>query len=75
MEVAVVAMPHEKWGEVPCAFVARYPDASEEYTEADVIAWARSKMPAFMAPKRIIFGEIPKTSTGKVQKNLLKLLF
>jgi fatty-acyl-CoA synthase len=74
MEVAVVAMPHEKWGEVPCAFVARNPAAQHQVTEAELIAWARTKMAAFQAPKRIIFGEIPKTSTGKVQKNILRKL-
>lgn len=78
MEVAVVAMPHEKWGEVPCAFVARDPAAVDPrhraVTEADLIAWARTKMPSFQTPKKIVFGDIPKTSTGKVQKNELRKL-
>ncbi len=77
MEVAVVAMPHEKWGEVPCAFVARDPAAAHEHravTEAELIAWARTKMASFQAPKKIVFGDIPKTSTGKVQKNELRKL-
>jgi fatty-acyl-CoA synthase len=74
LEVAVVAMPDEKWGEVPCAFVARNPQASPQVSEAELIEWARGKMPRFQAPKRIIFGDIPKTSTGKVQKNVLKTL-
>ena len=73
MEVAVVAMPDEKWGEVPCAFVARNP-AGPQVSDVELIAWARTKMPHFQAPKRIIFGDIAKTSTGKVQKNLLKKL-
>ena len=74
MEVAVVAMPDEKWGEVPCAFVALRPDAPA-VGEAELIGWARTKMAGFQAPKRIIFGDIQKTSTGKVQKNLLRKLF
>ena len=75
LEVAVVAMPDEKWGEVPCAFVARNPQAPAQWqqvTEAELIAWARTKMAAFQAPKRVIFGELPKTATGKVQKNVLR---
>eukprot|EP00428_Durinskia_dybowskii_P078017 CAMPEP_0170360172 /NCGR_PEP_ID=MMETSP0117_2-20130122/3141_1 /TAXON_ID=400756 /ORGANISM="Durinskia baltica, Strain CSIRO CS-38" /LENGTH=538 /DNA_ID=CAMNT_0010614473 /DNA_START=117 /DNA_END=1733 /DNA_ORIENTATION=+ len=71
MEVAVVAMPDEKWGEVPCAFVTLDPLA-RKVTEAELIAWARGKMAHFMAPKRFVFSELPKTATGKVQKNLLR---
>eukprot|EP01032_Pedospumella_encystans_P018091 gene18091-20605_t len=77
MEVAVVAMPHEKWGEVPCAFVARDPAASPEHravTEAELIAWARTKMAHWQAPKKVIFSELPKTATGKVQKNILRTM-
>lgn len=73
LEAAVVAMPDEKWGEVPCAFVARDP-AAPEVTEAELIAWARTKMAHFQAPKRVIFGELLKTATGKVQKHLLRKL-
>jgi len=73
LEAAVVAMPDEKWGEVPCAFVARDPSAPE-VTEAELIAWARTKMAHFQAPKRVIFGELLKTATGKVQKHLLRKL-
>jgi fatty-acyl-CoA synthase len=74
LEVAVVAMPDEKWGEVPCAFVARNPQASPQVSEAELIEWARGKMPRFQVPKRIVFGgfDIAKTSTGKVQKNVLR---
>ena len=63
---AVVAKPDEKWGEVPCAFVELLDGkfASEE----DIIQFARSKVAGFKAPKRVVFQELPKTSTGKIQK-------
>ena len=63
---AVVAKPDEKWGEVPCAFVELLESA--EVSEADLIAFARSKLAGFKTPKQIIFQELPKTSTGKIQK-------
>ncbi|MEX3316824.1 AMP-binding protein [Sulfitobacter sp. PS-8MA] len=63
---AVVAQPHEKWGEVPCAFVELKPEA--QTTEADLIAFARESLAGFKTPKRVVFGELPKTSTGKIQK-------
>ena len=63
---AVVAQPHEKWGEVPCAFVELKP-GSEASQEA-LIAFARERLAGFKTPKRVIFGELPKTSTGKIQK-------
>jgi fatty-acyl-CoA synthase len=68
--VAVIAMPDEKWGEVPCAFVELRPDA--EVTEAELIAFTRTKIAGYKAPKRIVFGEVPKTSTGKLQKAKLR---
>lgn len=71
LEVAVVAQPDEKWGEVPVAFVARDP-SGPQVSEAELIAWARDHMPHFQAPKRVVFSELPKTATGKVQKNLLR---
>ena len=76
LEIAVVAMPHEKWGEVPCAFVTLRPttDGAPAVTEAELIAWARTQMPHFAAPKKIVFGDLVKTSTGKIQKNLLRKL-
>jgi fatty-acyl-CoA synthase len=67
---AVIAMPDEKWGEVPCAFVELRPDA--EATEAELIAFARERLASYKAPKRIVFGEVPKTSTGKLQKAKLR---
>ena len=64
--VAVVARPDEKWGETPCAFVELKPGA--EATEAEIIAYAREHMASFKAPKTVVFEELPKTSTGKIQK-------
>jgi len=63
---AVVAQPDEKWGEVPCAFVELKPGASAD--EAGLIAFARETLAGFKAPKRVVFTELPKTSTGKIQK-------
>jgi fatty-acyl-CoA synthase len=63
---AVVAKPDEKWGEVPCAFVELKPGSQTE--EADLIAFARETLAGFKAPKKVIFQELPKTSTGKIQK-------
>lgn len=63
---AVVAKPDEKWGEVPCAFLELLEGA--EATEAEVIAFARSQLAGFKTPKKVIFQELPKTSTGKIQK-------
>lgn len=63
---AVVAKPDDKWGEVPCAFVELLEGKSA--TEAEVIAFVRARLAGFKTPKRIIFQELPKTSTGKIQK-------
>jgi fatty-acyl-CoA synthase len=67
---AVVAKPDSKWGEVPCAFVELKDNART--TEAEIIAFCRSQMPGFKTPKSVVFGAIPKTSTGKIQKFLLR---
>ena len=67
MEAAVVAQPDEKWGEVPHAFVTPAPD-KDPPTEAEVIAWCRERLAHFKCPKRVTFGPLPKTSTGKIQK-------
>ncbi len=70
---AVVAKPDETWGEVPCAFVELKEGA--EVTEAELIAFARGRLAGFKTPKQVIFLELPKTSTGKIQKfELRKLL-
>jgi fatty-acyl-CoA synthase len=70
LEAAVVAAPHEKWGETPCAFVARQ-DGSE-LDERSVIAWCRDHLAHYKCPTKVVFGELPKTSTGKVQKFVLR---
>jgi len=67
---AVVAKQDEKWGEVPCAFVELKPGA--ETTEEDIIAFARARLAGFKTPKRVVFEELPKTSTGKIQKFALR---
>jgi fatty-acyl-CoA synthase len=67
---AVVARPDDKWGEVPCAFVELKPGA--EATEAELIAHCRERMAGFKAPKSVVFTELPRTSTGKIQKHVLR---
>ena len=67
---AVVAKPDAKWGEVPCAFVELKDNAKA--SEADIIAFCRAQLPGFKTPKAVVFGDIPKTSTGKIQKFLLR---
>ncbi len=70
MEAAVVARPDEKWGETPCAFVVMKP--GESMTTEEVGAWCREHLASFKIPRTIVFGELPKTSTGKIQKFLLR---
>ncbi len=70
MEVAVVARPDETWGETPCAFVALKPGCA--LTGDELMDFCRQNMARFKAPKTVIFGELPKTSTGKIQKFLLR---
>ncbi len=69
---AVVAKPNEKWGEVPCAFVELKEGASAQ--EAEIIAFTRTRLAGFKCPKRVVFQELPKTSTGKIQKFELRML-
>ncbi len=71
MEAAVVAQPDAKWGETPCAFVTPKPGA-ETLTEADVVAWCREHLAHFKVPRHVVFGPLPKTSTGKIQKYVLR---
>ena len=71
MEAAVVARPDEKWGETPCAFVTLRPDAGE-VTAEEIIAYCRENMAHYKAPRTIVFGPLPKTSTGKIQKFVLR---
>ncbi|MCL7945478.1 AMP-binding protein [Marinobacter sp. ATCH36] len=70
-EAAVVAMADDKWGEVPCAFVKPVDDC-DELTPEEVIAFCRENMARFKAPKKVVFGELPKTATGKIRKNILR---
>ena len=70
MAAAVVALPDAKWGEVPCAFVELKPQADAK--EAEIIEFCRTQLARFKVPKRVIFGELPKTSTGKIQKFQLR---
>ena len=70
-EAAVVARPDEKWGETPCAFVTLKPEAGPVSAE-ELIAFCRERLAGFKVPKKVVFGPLPKTSTGKIQKNLLR---
>jgi len=65
--VAVVAKPDEKWGETPCAFVELI-DSNKNVTEEDIINYCKENMARFKRPKYVIFGVLPKTSTGKIKK-------
>ena len=71
LEAAVVARPDNKWGETPCAFVT-LKDTAVEVTGQDIINFCREQMAHFKIPKTVIFLELPKTSTGKVQKFRLR---
>lgn len=71
MEAAVVAKPDETWGETPCAFVTLKPGAPIVSAE-DLIQYCRENMARFKAPKTVVFCELPKTSTGKIQKFVLR---
>ena len=70
LEAAVVARPDETWGETPCAFVTLKP--GKDASEADIISFCRENMARFKVPKTVIFGDLPKTSTGKIQKFALR---
>jgi len=70
-EAAVVARPDERWGETPCAFL-EIKDGANEPSEDEVIQFCRDNMASFKVPKRVVFGPLPKTSTGKVQKFVLR---
>ena len=67
---AVVARPDDKWGETPYAFVELKPGA--KVSQEELIEFCRGQMAKFKAPRAIVFGELPKTSTGKIQKFLLR---
>ena len=70
LEAAVVAMPDEKWGERPCAFVTLKPGATADSDE--IIAFCKDHLAHFKVPSAVVFGELPKTSTGKIQKYVLR---
>jgi fatty-acyl-CoA synthase len=71
LEAAVVARPDERWGETPCAFVTLKPGA-QPITAEEIIAYCRTRLAGFKVPKTVVFGPLTKTSTGKIQKNLLR---
>ncbi|WP_321960608.1 AMP-binding protein [Paraburkholderia sp. J7] len=70
--VAVVAVPDEKWGEVPCAIVELRPEDEGELTQDDIVQFCRTRLPGFKTPKHVIFEPIARTATGKVQKFALR---
>ena len=70
LEAAVVARPDPMWGETPCAFVALKPEAAA--TADDIIAFCRDHLARFKVPRTVLFGPLPKTSTGKIQKFVLR---
>jgi fatty-acyl-CoA synthase len=71
MEAAVVAKPDATWGETPCAFVTLRPGAAPVAAD-EIIAWCREHLAHFKAPRTVVFGPLPKTSTGKIQKYVLR---
>jgi len=70
LEAAVVARPDERWGETPCAFVTLKPETRA--TAEELIAFCREQLAGFKVPKTVVFGPLPKTSTGKIQKTVLR---
>ena len=68
--VAVVAKPDEKWGETPCAFVVLKPGASA--TADDIVKHCRANLASYKCPRHVVFRDLPMTSTGKVQKFVLR---
>ncbi|KAB1211106.1 putative acyl-activating enzyme 5, peroxisomal [Morella rubra] len=72
-EAAVVARPDEFWGETPCAFVSIKAGLTQKPSDKEIIEFCRSKLPHYMVPKTVVFkDELPKTSTGKIQKFVLR---
>lgn len=70
LEASVVARPDAQWGETPCAFITI--KGTEPLTEDDVIRFCRKELPHFMVPRSVLFGPLPKTATGKIQKHVLR---
>lgn len=71
LDAAVVGRPDDYWGETPCAFV-KLKDGYHQVTTADIIGFCRKALPHYMSPRTVVFGDLPKTSTGKTQKFVLK---
>ena len=69
-DAAVVALADDKWGEVPCAFVELKSNA--QANEQELIDFCAANMARFKRPKKVVFGDLPKTATGKIQKNVLR---
>lgn len=72
MYAAVVAMKHDKWGEVPCAFIEVNPEFKSSVSEDEIIAYCKTKLAKFKVPKKVVFQNIEKTATGKIQKFKLR---
>ena len=73
-EAAVVARPDEFWGETPCAFVRLKGGLERNPSEEEMVEFCRERLPHFMVPKTVVFREeLPRTSTGKVQKYVLRM--
>ena len=72
LEAAVVARPDDVWGESPCAFVSIRPEDAEALDAEAVIAWCRENLARYKVPRSVVFGPLPRTATGKVQKNVLR---
>ena len=70
LEAAVVARPDEKWGETPCAFVTLREGQSA--SQEEIISFCRDNIAHYKVPRTVVFGELPKTSTGKIQKFVLR---
>jgi fatty-acyl-CoA synthase len=66
LAAAVVAQPDERWGETPCAFIELKPDA--QVSVEDIVAHCKAHLAGYKVPRHVVFGELPKTSTGKIQK-------
>jgi len=76
LEASVVARPDQRWGESPCAFitlkVSGDPNENESGIGQDIMNYCHSRLPGYMVPKSVVFGPLPKTATGKVQKHILR---
>ena len=70
LEAAVVARPDEKWGETPCAFITL--KTGQQASDSEIMAFCREHLAGFKVPKTVVFTQLPKTSTGKIQKFVLR---